>query len=134
MLDILLPEPGLERPSVVARVRQGVAAAMSQHVRMDRKRHLGPNTDAAEQRMEGLGRHRPVPLGHKDVRGRPLFASRLAAPSPPPRNEREHLIAYQVPNPVSPLILLHLYWSALARGNARGNGSTGIAPSPNSSS
>jgi hypothetical protein len=24
--------------------------------------------------MEGLGRHRPVPLGHKDVRGRPLFA------------------------------------------------------------
>src|SRR5262250_1571707 len=24
--------------------------------------------------MEGLGRHRPVLLGHKDVRGRPLFA------------------------------------------------------------
>jgi len=24
--------------------------------------------------MEGFGRHRPVPLGHKDVRGRPLFA------------------------------------------------------------
>src|SRR6516225_5992499 len=24
--------------------------------------------------MEGLGRHRPVPLGHEDVRGRPLFA------------------------------------------------------------
>src|SRR5262245_46180458 len=24
--------------------------------------------------MEGLGRHRPVPLGHKDVRGCPLFA------------------------------------------------------------
>jgi hypothetical protein len=24
--------------------------------------------------MEGLGRHRPVPLGHKDVRGQPLFA------------------------------------------------------------
>src|SRR6516225_11450328 len=24
--------------------------------------------------MEGLGRHRPVPLGHKDVRGWPLFA------------------------------------------------------------
>jgi hypothetical protein len=24
--------------------------------------------------MEGFGRHRPVPLGHKDVRGRALFA------------------------------------------------------------
>ena len=24
--------------------------------------------------MEGLGRHRPVPLGHKDVRGQPLLA------------------------------------------------------------
>src|ERR1700751_3144724 len=24
--------------------------------------------------MECLGRHRPVPLGHEDVRGRPLFA------------------------------------------------------------
>src|SRR5215471_15456664 len=24
--------------------------------------------------MEGFGRHRPVPLGHEDVRGRPLFA------------------------------------------------------------
>src|SRR5436190_3664387 len=24
--------------------------------------------------MEGLGRHRPVPLGHKDLRGCPLFA------------------------------------------------------------
>jgi len=24
--------------------------------------------------MKGLGRHRPVPLGHKDVRGQPLFA------------------------------------------------------------
>src|SRR5262249_18305030 len=67
VLDVLVSEPDLERPSVVARVRQGVAAAMSQHVRMDRKRHLGPNTDAAEQRMECLGRHRPVPLRHKDV-------------------------------------------------------------------
>src|SRR5262249_9087873 len=28
--------------------------------------------------IQGLGRHRPVPLGHKDVRGRPLFA--LQAP------------------------------------------------------
>jgi hypothetical protein len=36
--------------------------------------HLGPSPDPTEERMEGLGRHRPVPLGHEDVRGQPLFA------------------------------------------------------------
>jgi hypothetical protein len=35
--------------------------------------------------MEGLGRHRRVPLGHKDVRGRPLLA--LQAP------QRAYLVA-----------------------------------------
>src|ERR1700745_2670519 len=28
--------------------------------------------------MEGLGRHRPVPLGHEDVRGQPLVALQAA--------------------------------------------------------
>src|SRR5438445_13529057 len=28
--------------------------------------------------MEGLGRHRPVPLGHKDVRGQPLLALQVS--------------------------------------------------------
>src|SRR6516162_1870314 len=35
--------------------------------------------------MEGFGRHRPVPLGHEDVRGCPLFA--LQAP------QRAYLVA-----------------------------------------
>src|SRR6516225_10903651 len=35
--------------------------------------------------MEGLGRHRPVPLGHKDLRGQPLLA--LQAP------QRAYLLA-----------------------------------------
>jgi len=30
VLDVLVTEPGLQRPCVVARVRQGIAAAMSQ--------------------------------------------------------------------------------------------------------
>src|SRR6266403_710124 len=29
--------------------------------------------------MQGLGRHRPVPLGHKGVRGQPLLALQCAA-------------------------------------------------------
>ena len=48
VLDVLVPEPGLERPSVVARVSQAVAAAVSQHVRMDRKRHFGASPDSTE--------------------------------------------------------------------------------------
>jgi hypothetical protein len=32
----------------VARVRQGVAAAVAQHVRMDRKRHFGASPDPTE--------------------------------------------------------------------------------------
>jgi hypothetical protein len=38
VLDVFVAEPSLQRPGIVARVRQGVAAAVSQHVRMDRKR------------------------------------------------------------------------------------------------
>jgi hypothetical protein len=48
--------------------------AMAQHVRMDRKRHLGPDPDPAEQRMEGLWRHRPTALGHEHMRGWLLLA------------------------------------------------------------
>src|SRR5262245_16654707 len=32
--------------------------------------------------MEGLGRHRPVPLGHKDVRGQPLFLQKTVGVQP----------------------------------------------------
>ena len=38
----------LQRTSVVARIRQGIAAAMSQHVRMYRELHLGPSPDPTE--------------------------------------------------------------------------------------
>jgi len=38
-LDILVPQPSLQRAGVVAGVRQGVAAAVSKHMRMDREGH-----------------------------------------------------------------------------------------------
>src|SRR5262245_55527382 len=41
---------------------------------MYRKRHLRPSPDPAEQRMKSLRRHRPLALGHEDVRGWPLSA------------------------------------------------------------
>jgi hypothetical protein len=74
VLDILVPKPSLQRPRVVAGIGQGIAAAVPKHVRVNRQRHLGPHPDPGEQGMECLGRHRPAPLSHKDVRGGPLFA------------------------------------------------------------
>ena len=35
VLDVFVAEPRLQRPGVVAGVRQGIAAAMPQHVRME---------------------------------------------------------------------------------------------------
>jgi hypothetical protein len=48
MLDVLVTEVRLQRACVVARVRQGIAAAVSQHVWMYRKLHLGPSPDPTE--------------------------------------------------------------------------------------
>src|SRR5262249_53982166 len=74
VLDVLVPEPRLQRPRVMTGIGQREAAAVPQHVGMDRKWHLGAHTNPAEQGVERLWRHRPVALGHEDVRGRPLFA------------------------------------------------------------
>ena len=48
VLDVLVAKPSLQRPRVVAGVRQGVAAAMPQHVRVYRELHLGPSPDPTE--------------------------------------------------------------------------------------
>ena len=74
MLDVLVAEPGLQSARIVPGIGQRIAAAMAQHVRMDRKWHLRPGPDPAEQRMKSLRRHWPLALGHEDVRGRPLLA------------------------------------------------------------
>ncbi len=56
VLDILMTEIGLQGARVVPRIGQRIAATVSQHVRMDRKWHLGTGANAAEQGMECLGR------------------------------------------------------------------------------
>jgi hypothetical protein len=48
VLDVFVAEPSLQRTGVLARIRQGMAAAMSQHVRMDRKPHFGASPDPTE--------------------------------------------------------------------------------------
>ena len=51
-----MTEIGLQGARVVPRIGQRIAATVSQHVRMDRKWHLGTGANAAEQGMECLGR------------------------------------------------------------------------------
>src|SRR5437764_13944478 len=48
VLDVLVAEPRLQRAGVVAGIGQGVAAAVPQHMRVDRERHFGPLSDPAE--------------------------------------------------------------------------------------
>src|SRR5262252_6422590 len=54
----LCPEVGLQSARIVPGIGQRLAAAMAQHVRMDRKWHLRPGPDPAEQHMKRLRRHR----------------------------------------------------------------------------
>ena len=48
VLDILVAEVRLQRPGVVTGIGKRIAATVPKHVRMDRKRHLGPSTDPAK--------------------------------------------------------------------------------------
>src|SRR5262249_4883874 len=78
VLDVLVPEPSLQRPRVVTGIGQGIAAGVPQHVREDREGHSRTLPEACEQRAEALGRHRAAALGGKDVRRCLLLA--LQAP------------------------------------------------------
>jgi len=55
VLNILVPEIVLQRAGVVAIVGQFEAAGMSEHVRMDRKWHVGGLTEALDEVMEANG-------------------------------------------------------------------------------
>jgi hypothetical protein len=48
VLDVLVPEPSLQRPRIVPRIRQREPAAVPQHVRVNRKRHFGSGADPAK--------------------------------------------------------------------------------------
>jgi hypothetical protein len=55
VLDILMPEPCLQRPRVVPGISQGVAAGVPQHVRKNGEGHTGAPAEVLEQRAEALG-------------------------------------------------------------------------------
>src|SRR5262245_57500536 len=48
VLDVLVPQPSLQCPRVVAGVGQSIAAAVAPHVRMYPELHLGPSPDPTE--------------------------------------------------------------------------------------
>ena len=58
MLDVAMPEPCLQGARIVAGVRQGQAARVPEHVRVDRKRHPSALAEALDERVKALGRHR----------------------------------------------------------------------------
>src|SRR5437016_5291483 len=68
MLNVAMPEPRLQCPGIVTRIRQRKAAGVPQHVRVDRERHAGPLTEARDERMEALWRHRAAALRGEHVR------------------------------------------------------------------
>ena len=67
MLDILVAKVMLQRASIVAIVGELIAAGVTQHVRMDAKRHFGGLTEALNEPMEAYGAHRPTALGNEYI-------------------------------------------------------------------
>jgi len=78
MLDVLVPEIGLERAGVVTLVGELESAGVSKHVQMDRERHLGSLTKPRDHAPEADRRHRRVALAHEHVTSRFLLALQTA--------------------------------------------------------
>jgi hypothetical protein len=57
MLNVLVPEIGLQSPHIMTGIGQGEAAAVPQHVRVDRERHSSPFANPGKQAMKCLRRH-----------------------------------------------------------------------------
>jgi hypothetical protein len=78
VLDVLMPEVGLQRTSIATGIRQGVAAAVAQHVRVNGERHLRHQKDTSP-------RERPfVP----NAEGRSFLFGRLGVGAPCERQAR----------------------------------------------
>jgi hypothetical protein len=58
VLDRAVSKPILDCPGIVAGVGQGVAAAMPQHVAVNREMKAGALADALDQPIGGIGRER----------------------------------------------------------------------------
>jgi len=68
VLDIAMAKPRLQCPCIVARIGQGVAAGVPEHVRVDWECHSCPFAEPRNQGMEALGAHGPAPLRGEHMR------------------------------------------------------------------
>jgi hypothetical protein len=57
-----MAEPILDASRVMARIGQGVAASVAEHVGMDQKAEAGALADALDQAVDGVGRERTTAL------------------------------------------------------------------------
>ena len=65
MLNVAVAQPILKSPRVVPRVRQGIAAGVPEHMRVDREGHLGARADALNQAVHGGRREWAAALGRE---------------------------------------------------------------------
>ena len=68
MLDVAMPELGLQRTGIDALVRQLVAAGVPKHVGVDRKTEPGCDAEPRDQLAKAGGRERRSPLGRENER------------------------------------------------------------------
>ena len=73
-----MSHPGLDGPRIVSSIRQGVTAAMAEHVRVDREWHSGALAEASNERMEAFSRRRAAALGAEHIRSGRLLALQAA--------------------------------------------------------
>ena len=84
MLDVLVPEVVLQSPRVVAIVGELETAGVAQHVRVDRKWHLGGLADALDESVKADGTHWSAALGNEHISLSRVIAPELA--------KRPHLV------------------------------------------
>jgi hypothetical protein len=74
VLDVLVTHPGLDRSSIVASIRQGVAACVPEHVRVDRKRHTGAFAQPYHKGVEAFRCDRSTSFPAEQVRAQWLLS------------------------------------------------------------
>jgi hypothetical protein len=78
MLDRSMAEPVLYRPGVVAGIGQGVAAAVAQHMDVNREGQPGADADRLNLTVDGIGREWSAALSGEDERGVRELPAQLA--------------------------------------------------------
>jgi hypothetical protein len=78
MLDVLVAEIVLQRPSIHTLIGELESSRMPQHVGMDSERHFGGGSKARQHPAKGNGGHRCAALAHEDISSGPLFALETA--------------------------------------------------------